>query len=246
MPYNGKYQKDSSDTYKVSRTKVEMFLNCPRCFYLDRIFGIAPPGIPAFTLNSAVDKLLKKEFDILREKGEAHELMRNYGLDLVPFVHEKMDQWRENFVGVQTIHKPTNLSLFGAVDDIWVDKEGTLYVVDYKATSTEKEIDLNDKWKQAYKRQMEFYQWLLRQNGFKVSNMGYFVYANGRTDNDKFDGRLDFKIEIIEYEGNDSWIEDTLIELKQCLDSSRVSDFSPECELCNNVRRSMEKLPKDL
>ena len=32
------------------------------------------------------------------------------------------------------------------------------------------------------KRQMEIYQWLLRKNGFKVSDTGYFVYANGITD----------------------------------------------------------------
>ena len=42
-----------------------------------------PPGYP-FSLNSAVDTLLKKEFDMHRAKGTAHPLMDAYGLDAVP------------------------------------------------------------------------------------------------------------------------------------------------------------------
>lgn len=240
MPYRGKYQKNANDSYKLSRSKVEMFLECPRCFYLDRVLGIAPPGIPAFSLNSAVDKLLKKEFDLLRQKGEAHELMKKYGLELVPYAHDELDRWRENFAGVEVWHKPTNLLLTGAIDDLWVDKEGVLYVVDYKATSTEKEISLDDEWKKSYKRQMEFYQWLLRQNGFRVSDTGYFVFCNGQTTSDKFDGKLEFKIEIIEYKGDDSWVEPTLFEIKKCLDGQEIPDFSENCELCQNVKKQIE------
>jgi hypothetical protein len=56
------YDKNSTQTFRLSRSKIDMFINCPRCFYLDRKLGVAqPPGYP-FSLNSAVDKLLKKEF----------------------------------------------------------------------------------------------------------------------------------------------------------------------------------------
>ena len=62
--------------FKLSRTKLDLFLNCPRCFYLDRRLGVAqPPGFP-FSLNSAVDKLLKKEFDAHRAAGTPHPLMK--------------------------------------------------------------------------------------------------------------------------------------------------------------------------
>jgi 2-isopropylmalate synthase len=37
--------------------------------------------------------------------------------------------------------------------------------------------DLDQEWQDSYKRQMDVYQWLLRQNGLKVSNTGYFVYC---------------------------------------------------------------------
>jgi len=85
---------------------------------MDRKLGIGqPPGFP-FTLNSAVDALLKKEFDVCRAKEKAHPLMEAYKIKAVPFQYEKMDEWRENFVGVQYLHEPTNLLVFGAVDDI--------------------------------------------------------------------------------------------------------------------------------
>jgi len=108
--YNSKrirnlFDPSSKVPYKLSRSKIELFLNCPRCFYLDRRLGVGqPPGYP-FTLNSAVDKLLKKEFDIHRKSGSPHPLMKAYGLDLIPFQHEKMDEWRDALGGgIQYLH----------------------------------------------------------------------------------------------------------------------------------------------
>lgn len=37
---------------------------------------------------------------------------------------------------------------------------------------------LDQDWQIGYKRQMEVYQWLLRQNGCTVSDIGYFVYCS--------------------------------------------------------------------
>ncbi len=226
------YNPESDDPFKLSRSKIELFTECERCFYLDRRLGIGrPPGFP-FTLNSAVDALLKKEFDIHRAKGTKHPLMEKYGLDAIPFKHEMINEWRENFKGVQFFHRPTNLVITGAVDDIWVNKDGELIVVDYKATSTTGEITLNAEYRQAYKRQMEIYQWLLRKNGFAVSDMGYFVYANGDKDKEAFDGKLEFSVQLLEYKGDDKWIEKTLDDIVACLKGKEIPVSSSMCEYC--------------
>ena len=87
------YDPKSTAPFKLSRSKIELFLNCPKCFYLDRRLGVGqPPGFP-FALNSAVDTLLKKEFDIHRVQQTTHPLMKAYGLDMVPFEHEKINEW---------------------------------------------------------------------------------------------------------------------------------------------------------
>jgi len=230
------YDPDSQKSFKISRSKIDLFLQCPRCFYLDRKLGTPrPKGFP-FNLNSAVDALLKKEFDIHRAKGSKHPLLEEHGIDAVPFQHEKIDEWRENFIGVQYLHTPTNFLVFGAIDDVWINPQGELIVVDYKATSKKGEITLDADWQIVYKRQMEIYQWLLRKNGFKVSETGYFVYCNGKRDLEAFDKKIEFDVYLIPYKGrDDSWIDKTLMDIKECLESKEIPEPDDECEHCTYV-----------
>lgn len=230
--YKNVYDPESDVSFKISRSKIDLFLECPRCFYLDRRLGVSrPPGFP-FNLNSAVDTLLKKEFDIHRAAGSRHPLFETYGIDAVPFRHDMMDEWRENFKGVQYLHEQTNFIITGAVDDIWVNPQDELIVVDYKSTSKNGEVTLDAPWQIGYKRQMEVYQWLLRRNGFSVARTGYFVYCNGQTDRAAFDAKLEFDVKVIPYEGNDAWIEDTLFDIHACLTSDMIPSRSNDCDHC--------------
>ena len=233
MPYNGKYLPEKQDLYKLSRSKVDFFLNCPRCFYMDRRLGVGrPPGFP-FNLNSAVDNLLKNEFDYYRSLQEPHPYIEKLGLNAVPFQHEKLDKWRHNFSGVVYQHEALKLHLFGAVDDIWIDLDTEeLIVVDYKATSKNSEVNLDADWQIGYKRQMEFYQYLLRNNGFKVSDTGYFVYCNGIKQKDRFDEKLEFKISLLDYTGNTNWIEKTLENLVNLLNQEEIPKYTEDCKHC--------------
>jgi len=227
-------------------------MECPRCFYLDRRLGIARPTGPSFSLNSAVDALLKKEFDIHRWKEEIPPLLERYKLTAIPFQHERMEEWRESFVGIQVLHKKTNLLVFGAIDDIWVDlNTNELIIVDYKATSTEKEITLDDKWKEIYKRQIEIYQWLARHNedlrNYKISDVGYFVYCNGKKDRQAFDGKLEFDIKLIPYKGDDSWVEEQIVKAHQCLMSDTIPESSEDCDFCryrNEIKKVFDSLTR--
>ncbi|MFZ2556176.1 MAG: PD-(D/E)XK nuclease family protein [Minisyncoccia bacterium] len=230
------YKPESDKPFKVSRSGIEMFIGCPCCFYLNNRLGVRRPSGPPFNINKAVDSLLKKEFDVHRAKRTSHPLLKQYGVDAIPFDHVLMDEWRENFKGVQYLHEPTNLLITGAVDDIWVDKNGELIVVDYKATSKEAEIDLDAEWQMGYKRQMEVYQWLLRRSGFKVSDRGYFLYCNGKTDREAFDGKIEFDMTLLPYDGNDAWIEGALVNLKKCLESDTMPDLGVDCEFCGYAK----------
>ncbi|MBU0648396.1 PD-(D/E)XK nuclease family protein [Patescibacteria group bacterium] len=239
------YDPKSKGQFKISRSKIELFVQCPRCFYLDLRKGVKRPSFPSFTLNLAVDTLLKKEFDIHRAKNTAHPLLHHYGLDYTPFAHSKMDEWRYNFTGVGFLHKLTNFWVYGAVDDIWKDDKDNLIIVDYKATSTDKPIDMNDRWKESYKRQMEIYQWLARNNvdlgKHIISNDGYFVYCNGKKDAEAFDGRLEFEIELIKYQGSADWIEGVVADAWKCLKSDDLPKSAEDCEHCNYRQQAGEQ-----
>jgi CRISPR/Cas system-associated exonuclease Cas4 (RecB family) len=229
----GLYNPDSGELFKLSRSKIDLFLECPRCFYYDRRLGVGrPPGYP-FALNSAVDHLLKKEFDIHRASGNQHPLIEKYGVDAQPIPHKNLDQWRHNFTGLQYLHESTNLLIFGAIDDLWQNSKGEYIIVDYKATAKDGDItELNQGWHIGYKRQMEIYQWLLRRNNHPVSNTGYFVYCNGKTDRKAFDAKLEFDITLIPYTGNDAWIEKTIVKIHECLNQDEIPVANPNCDYC--------------
>lgn len=230
------YVPGQKDIFKVSRSKIELFTQCPRCFWLDARLKIKRPSGPPFNINKTIDELFKKEFDVYRAKGEPHPMMTDNQISAIPYAHADLDTWRANFTGVSTQHEPTNLHVFGAVDDVWVNDDGELIVVDYKATSKASEITIDSDWQMSYKRQMEVYQWLLRANGFEVSDTGYFVYTNARIDLDGFNDKVEFITKVIPYTGNDKWVEPTLKAMKKCLDGDMPAvgqaAMGGDCDFC--------------
>ncbi|MBI2592418.1 PD-(D/E)XK nuclease family protein [Candidatus Saccharibacteria bacterium] len=230
---NPPYKPGQKTAYKISRSKIDVFVQCPRCFWLDGRLKISRPSIPAFTLNSAVDHLLKLEFDAIRETGEQHPLQQEYGIDAKPIKHDKLNVWRENYKGVEALHQPTNLRVTGAIDDLWQDSTGKYIVVDYKSTSRNTKIEKLDdsRWNDQYRRQLEIYQWLLRANGLPVSDTGYFVYCNAIKSRQGFDAKLEFEITLVAHTGKDGWIETRLGEIKNCLEGD-IPREAADCEHC--------------
>jgi CRISPR/Cas system-associated exonuclease Cas4 (RecB family) len=243
-PNRGAAWNYGGENWKLSRSKIDLFLECPRCFYMDNKLGVKRvPGFP-FSINSAVDHLLKQEFDAFRVKNEQHPLQKEYGVDARPVAHDELDEWRRNFGGVRYLHKKTGFLVTGAIDDLSINGEDEYIVVDYKATAKEEAVkELDKEWQDGYKRQMEVYQWLLRQNGLKVSDTGYFVYCTGKMDRQAFDKRIDFDVNLIAYKGDDSWVEKTLLEIKKCLDSGVVPKSGKDCDHCSyfNSRKQFDK-----
>ncbi|MBU1255702.1 PD-(D/E)XK nuclease family protein [Patescibacteria group bacterium] len=236
----GLFNPNTRGYFKLSRSKIDLFINCPRCFYIDRKLGVNRPPMFPYTLNSAVDTLLKKEFDVHRIEKKAHPMMEHYNINAIPFEHEKMNNWRNAFVGVQYLHKPTNFLVFGAIDDIWINPQKELMIVDYKSTAKAGEITLDADWQISYKRQMEIYQWLFRKNDFKVSNTGYFVYANGKRDKEAFDKKLEFDVYVLLYNGNDDWVEKAITDAHQCLMSNEIPQADKDCDYCQYLEAVKE------
>jgi hypothetical protein len=217
---------------KLSRTKLELFINCPRCFWLDMNKGVKRPAFPPYTINSAIDGLLKEEFDVCRESGTAHYLMAQYHIDALPYKCPQINTWRHNFTGIQVKHAPTDFLVYGALDDVWVNPQGELMVVDYKATGA-KEHQIYD----SYRRQIEVYQWLLLQNGYRVSKKGYFVFAKVNKQAGFAQAKLPFELLLESLEGDVSWVEPALHAARQALDGP-APEFSQECEYCQFIQAS--------
>ncbi len=227
------YDPSSKMPYKLSRSAIELFMECPRCFYIDKRLGTRrPPGFP-FSLNSAVDNLLKKEFDALRANKEPHPLLKANGVVGIPAMNDKLDEWRNNFKGVQYKHEKTNLLIYGAIDDVLETPSGEYVLIEFKATSKSEPITgLTADHHEGYKRQVEMYQWLLRKNGYKVSDTAYFFYCNGLRNKKSFDKKLDFEISLIPYKGSDKWIEEAILTAYNCLISDKLPTAGDDCDFC--------------
>ena len=235
---NSMYQKGSNEPFTISRSKFSNFIDCPRCFYLDRVKGLKEPGMPGWALNSAVDDLLKKEFDHHRKEKTPHSIMKEYKLNFIPYDHPDIDKWRQSLSGgISYLDKETNLFIKGGIDDVWydLDKE-ELVVVDYKAqsnnTPVETEAYLDSKFHQGYKRQMDIYVHILRKMNFKVSNTTYFMVCNGEKTNEKFDNKIDFKTVLVPYESDPSWIPSKIKDMKKTLESDEMPEYNEDCESC--------------
>jgi hypothetical protein len=220
-------------SYRISRSKVDLFLECPKCFYFDRRLGIERPSGFPFSLNSAVDILLKREFDGYRAKAQAHPVMKSAGIKAIPYDHPQIGLWRDSLKGGITYACPgTDMLITGAVDDVWINEQKELIIVEFKATATTQEISIDADWQKSYKRQVELYQWLFRRNGFKVADTAYFLYCNGRADKPAFNQRLDFDMTLIPYKGSDTWIDATIKDIDRCLSSQDIPKSGSSCLYC--------------
>jgi len=226
--HRGTYKPDHPEPYEISRSKIEGFIKCPACFYMDRVLGIKFPSIFGFNINEATDVLLKRDFEKYREQQLPHPFLVQAGMGhLVPFRHEEFHKWTVALqLGLRTAFEPAHFIVGGGLDDVWLNQDTEkIHVVEYKSTSSKKpgkKMTVEDPWKISYRRQVELYQWILRRNGFDVSDTVYFLYCDG----DRFDDRdflrqedavMQFKMSLFEYEGDDSWVEDTLLAIKETL-----------------------------
>ena len=173
--------------FRISRSKFTDFLNCRRCFYLDRVKGLVSPSTPGWTLNETTDLLLKKEFDLCRDKQTPHRMFQEFGLEnVVPFQHEAMDTWRDSLGGgLEHQIEGTNIILHGGIDDVWYDqREGKIIVVDYKSQANSRSVTpeayLANVYHQGYKIQLDVYAYLLLKMGFKCISHRLFLCRQWR------------------------------------------------------------------
>ncbi|WP_269610992.1 trypsin-like peptidase domain-containing protein [Prochlorococcus marinus] len=239
------YTPNQTSDFKLSRSKFSDFLTCKRCFYLDRVKGLKPPGTPGWSLNAATDELLKKEFDHCRKQQIPHRLFAPNGLkDVVPFDHPEMDHWRDSLRHglIHRYKKKKNIILSGGIDDIWQNTiTKKLIVVDYKSQAKNAEVNteeyLSDPYHHGYKIQMDFYAYLLSEMGFDVDKTSYFLVCNAQKDKAGFNKAMHFNEYLVPYQWDTSWIEKKIDEMITLMDQNKIP--SPN-QCCNNCAYSNE------
>jgi hypothetical protein len=215
----------NNNKIQLSPNSLNLFLECPLCFWLEKKLKIRRPQPYPYALNSAVDKLLKEEFDGYRAKGEPHPLLIVHNIPAKLFPNQDLlNQWRSNFVGIRYYDSELDATLFGAVDDVLEFADGKLAPLDYKSTGSNV-ANIYDR----FQIQMDVYTFLLEKNGFKTPKKGYLAFYIVDKKNG-FGDRLPFKKEIHEIETNPSDIPQLFREAVELLRKDEPPSHSPDCE----------------
>ena len=249
FPWSSKYFPESKNPFIMSRSKIDLYLRCKRCAYLDMRLGIKGPKPFPYNLNSRIDALLKNEHDIARNKKIKTKYLEEANINAIPFSHLELDVWREPFKAARYHHKATNIVVAGSVDDLWENLDTKkIHIVDYKSTHTDKFDKLKSfdaPYLIGYKRQAEIYSWILSKLGLEIDNTSYFFYVNAKPDQEIFNNSLEFEWAIIPYTAKSyNWVGDTIVEIKNFLETNKIPSSNQDCDLCKYMHKFFEFIKK--
>lgn len=198
----------------LSPNSLNLYLECPHCFWLDKNLGIKRPPPYPYALNSAVDALLKEEFDTYRVKNLPHPMLKDNNINAHLFPNQKLlNQWRNNFAGIRYFDQQLQATLFGAVDDVLEFDDNKIAPLDYKSTGSTA-ANVYDR----FQLQLDTYTFLMEKNGFQTPRKGYLAFYI--VDKSKgFIDRLPFRKEMVQIDTNPSDIysifNDAVLTLRQ-------------------------------
>ncbi len=157
---------------RLSPSTLNLFLECPKCFYMELKMGIHRPQGPFPSLPGGMDGLIKKYFDKYRLLGQMPPEIegRVEGAQLFPDV-EVLNQWRNWRTGLSYQDKETGATLSGALDDCLVQDKKYM-PMDYKTRG----YDVKEGGERFYQNQMDSYDLLLQKNGFKTAGWAWLIY----------------------------------------------------------------------
>lgn len=225
-----------SKPIRLSQSSIDLYIDCPCCFYRKFNHKIKRPDKARYSLNLEIDKLLKQEFDHYRKLKIQHPLQVQHSLPHLPAENPNLDKWRHNFTGVEFKHE--NFHLFGSIDDLWLNPEtGEYSVVDYKATSSQ--YPQSKTRLESYSRQLSFYSWLLSKNDLKMSKTNYILLFNAFSSDETkhLDHKLSLSSSLIKIPNKTSWITTTLEEIKQNLSQISSPSPNPDCIYCQYLQK---------
>lgn len=210
--------------YRISQTSLNLFLECPRCFWLKIKNNTKRPEQPSSTLPRGMDLLIKNYFDKCRPSSPS-EIKDKIPGGIIQD-QELLNKWRNWRIGLQYIDKALgNSTMSGAIDECFVD--GDIYMpADYKTRG----FGLKEDSTKYFQNQLNCYTFLLKKNGHKVNNKGYLIYYI--LENVKEEGICKFKVDVIEMR---TYPDDAYNAFKEAVEvlEKPIPDFNPDCRFCN-------------
>lgn len=213
---------------RLSPSALNIFLDCPKCFWLEKNKSIKRPRDIFPSLPGGMDLVIKTYFDRYRIKNEMPQEIK----DKLPgklFSNMKiLEKWR-SWKQTDLIYRDNSIdaTLSGALDDCLV--EGGFYIpLDYKTRGSE----LIEDPRKYYQTQLDCYCLILESSGFKTKGLAYLLYFWPLEVFEK--GMIHFKVEPIKIETNLDSAKEIFRNAVVCLKNEMPKE-SPNCEYCKLV-----------
>lgn len=204
---------------KLSATSLNVFLDCPRCFWLMINKGIKRPRGPMPSITTGMDTVIKKYFDIFRHKKVLPPFLKG---EISARLIEKLPQ--------ALYYKPSGKDalLWGKLDECVILEDGSYAALDHKTKgSSPKEVH------SSFKFQMDVYTLLLQENGYKVKNVAFLVYYFPLEPWEEGEGFL-FQTEVHSINTSPENARKVFFEALKVLEGPLPAS-NPECEFCKYI-----------
>ena len=152
------------ERFKLSPSTLNLFLDCPRCFWLYLNKSMKRPGPPVATITTGLDRAVKDYLNIYREK----RILPSFLEGKIPgklMVNFPKKGW------LDFIDSESNDRLGGYLDECIELNDGHYAVLDHKTRGS-----APDSVHKAYQLQMDAYTFLLEENRYPTNRTAYLVY----------------------------------------------------------------------
>lgn len=222
---------------KLSWSNLELFNECPRCFYFEVHYKIRRPSGFPLNFNNAIDRMMKDEMDIIRQKDVRQHPIEISGNEFILSRIKGLGKWRQSSHGL-CYQWGEDLMLKGVLDDVWENSEGNLVVVDFKSTASHSLMESLPRWSDKIERQLSFYAYLLAQLGYTVSNESIIFYVVGKIKKDGLSKQMEFDYQKFIVRNDMAWIDSTVQAALATLKRNDAPEIGEKCIYCKFEERS--------
>lgn len=213
---------------RLSPSSLNIFLDCPKCFWLEKNKSIKRPRGIFPSLPGGMDLVIKTYFDTYRVKNEMPPEVKDKLPGKLFSNMSKLEKWRSwSLTDLSYEDNNINAALSGALDDC-LTEDGFYIPLDYKTRGSE----LIEDPRKYYQTQLDCYCLILDSSGFKTKGLAYLLYFWPLEVFEK--GMMHFKVEPIKIETNLDAAKKIFRDAVTCL-KKEIPKASPNCEYCNFV-----------
>jgi hypothetical protein len=215
-------------------TGLNLFLDCPRCFYYHHFHKVQRPRGIFPSLPGGMDLVIKEYFDHFR--GSLPPELRGKVEGCLLEDRTLLHSWRNWRTGLAYTDQKRHATLFGALDDCGV-ADGLYVPLDYKTKGSAPNQHDSERY---YQLQLDTYALLLKKNGYAVAPYAYLIYYTPVRVQQG--GMVQFAVTPMKIATNPKRAQDIFHDAVDLLRSGRPPARHAACEYClwNNRLRDFD------